>query len=528
MTFFERVLGGTMDMLDMIILSFVTVLVFALGYIIWSYVKGLKGSPRELYLLFFTKVTEYSAYGGMNLAFILYLSKDGGLGDISAGAFIGYFSVILTVFTMLVGSVCDTIGVKKTLLIGNITLLIGRFFLPQLDDVWLAAALGFFPMAIGIAVTGPVLSVGIKRLTTKETSALGFGLFYTLMNVGWAVGAWIFDFVRTSIGEHTIVTIKSTIIPALETDMSTYQVIFAIGFLLTIPDFFAILFMRDGAKVDESGKVIFEPVGEGINKGKTFLHTLVNAVKETGKATALKFRTVFTEKAFFIFLGMIGILVFVRLTFYHFHYTFPPYAIRTLGEGLKIGSIYGVLNPVMVVFFTPLFAALTKKISSYKMLAIGTLLSAASVFIAVIPGEIFAPLMDTWVAELIYNRWLEIPKEIWQPHLIGLVIFVIIFTLGEVIWSPRLMQFVAHIAPKGKEGAYISLSYLPYFGAKLFVGPLSGWLVSEYTPLDEAGNVLSSYPNHYMVWLWIGSMAMLTPIGLFIFRKRYIQAEITA
>ena len=27
------------------------------------YVKGLWGAPRELYLLYFTKVTEYSAYG---------------------------------------------------------------------------------------------------------------------------------------------------------------------------------------------------------------------------------------------------------------------------------------------------------------------------------------------------------------------------------------------------------------------------------------------------------------------------------
>ena len=53
-------------------------------------------------------------------------------------------------------------------------------------------------MAIGIAIMGPVLSVGIKYFTTPETSALGFGMFYTLMNVGWAIGAYIFDTIRAA------------------------------------------------------------------------------------------------------------------------------------------------------------------------------------------------------------------------------------------------------------------------------------------------------------------------------------------
>lgn len=373
-------------------------------------------------------------------------------------------------------------------------------------------------MAIGIAVTGPVLSVGIKKFTTKETAALGFGLFYTLMNVGWAIGAWIFDTVRTTFGEHSMVQTP------LGFEMSTYQIIFTIGFLLTIPDFFAILFMRDNVELDDEGKIVELPSEETKTDGNIFT-TLAATVKKTGKETTKKFATVFTEKAFWIFIGMLGVLVFVRLTFYHFHYTFPKYAIRTIGEGLKVGSIYGVLNPTMIVFLVPFIASLTKKISSFKMLAVGTTISASSVFIAAIPEQTFAPLLNTWVGELIFNRWLDIPTHMWKPHVIGLVIFVILFTLGEALWSPRLMQFVAEIAPKGKEGSYISLSYLPYFGAKLFVGPLSGWLVSTYTPLDETGKALAHYPNHFMVWIWIGSIAMLTPIGLVLLRRKFAGAE---
>ena len=40
----------------------------ALGVIIWNYAKGLRGSPRELWLIILYKFIEYSAYAAMNMA----------------------------------------------------------------------------------------------------------------------------------------------------------------------------------------------------------------------------------------------------------------------------------------------------------------------------------------------------------------------------------------------------------------------------------------------------------------------------
>ena len=97
------------------------------------------------------------------------------------------------------------------------------------------------------------------------------------------------------------------------------------------------------------------------------------------------------------------------------------------------------------------------------------------------------------------------------------------------------MQFAATVAPKGKEASYIALAVLPTFIGKLMAGPLSGWLVSTYTPeipeLNGAPGILATgeigarYANHYMVWVFVGSIAMITPIGLMIFRKAFKNAE---
>ena len=91
---------------------------------------------------------------------------------------------------------------------------------------------------------------------------------------------------------------------------------------------------------------------------------------------------------------------------------------------------------------------------------------------------------------------------------------LIIFTIGEAIWSPRLMQFTAEVAPKGKEGSYMALSMLPWFLAKFVVGYLSGWLLNQYVPVDA-----TSYPDHYMVWVWIGGVALISPVSLFLIRR---------
>jgi len=72
----SRLVSGNADGLDWFLFAAGVMLIVALVWIIWSYVRGLRGSPRELYLMFFTKVTEFSAYGAANMAFVLYLNRD--------------------------------------------------------------------------------------------------------------------------------------------------------------------------------------------------------------------------------------------------------------------------------------------------------------------------------------------------------------------------------------------------------------------------------------------------------------------
>ena len=492
----------------------------ALVFIIWNYVKGLWGSPRDMWLLFLYKVLEYTAYASMNMALVLWLSKDCGLGDISAGFYILVWSTMLSVMAMVAGALVDTIGIRRTLIISIIFLMISRFFMAWVTNPWLIFFLGFLPLAIGFAIVGPLVSVAIKRYTTKEGAALGFGLFYVVMNLAYAIGGWFFDWVRDTYAQKDAVgkildENFGTVLYGMH--FSTYQLFFVFGFLFTCVSLFVIMFIRDGVEMTEDGIIVNPPKEHGSG---------LAALKNATIATAKMIYSVIREPYFWVFIGMLAITVFVRFVFFHFHYTFPKYGIRVLGEGAKIGSIYGVLNPVLIIFLVPLVASITKKVSSYRLMIVGSFISSLSCFIAVMPASWFAAWTPSVIGDLIFIKWLGMadsvealmaappPSEYWP-----LIIFITVFTVGEAIWSPRLMQFTAEIAPKGKEGSYIALSVLPFFAAKFVAGPMSGWLVSRYTPLDEAGKALASYPEHHMVWIWIGGMAVFTPILLLIFRN---------
>ena len=71
-----RITGDSATGLDWFLAVCALLLLIALVGLMWGYIKGLRGHPRELWLMFFTKLTEYSAYGAASSIFVLFLQND--------------------------------------------------------------------------------------------------------------------------------------------------------------------------------------------------------------------------------------------------------------------------------------------------------------------------------------------------------------------------------------------------------------------------------------------------------------------
>jgi len=461
----------------------------------------LRTAPRELWIIYFAYILENLAYklsSGQMLP--LWLKHDLGFSDTDKGLTIGIWSALMTLVMVLVGSLTDVLGIRRTFLLGFLICLLARIGMLAQAAPWMALTFGLFPLAAGLALMSPVMTAAMKRYSTASQRSVAFSLYYALMNLGFALGDRFFDYLRNVMGEY-----GSWTLPMTNQHLSTYSVMILWSVVFTVPGLLLTwFFLRDGVEMTENGVVITPPVKRKIGDA----HPL--------KAAARLFGGLWQQPAFYRFLVFMVLVVGVRMIFLHINYTMPDFAVRELGPGAPFAQVSGMLNSLMILVLVPICGVLSQHISAYRMVSVGSLISALSVFFLAVPPVWFQGLADGWLGDLIVHRWLNVAGPV-NPIYIAIFLFIVMLSLGEALWSPRLYEYAAAIAPKGQEASYMALSYLPYFFAKLGAGTLSGWLLTNFCPENGPR-------NSTVMWMIIGLIAFITPVGTFVFRK-YIQVH---
>ncbi len=184
------------------------------------------------------------------------------------------------------------------------------------------------------------------------------------------------------------------------------------------------------------------------------------------------------------FMAFIFVLLPVRTMFAHQWLTMPHYIMRCFPDavGARYEWFQG-LNPLIITFAVPLVAAMTRKVNVISMMIVGTVVSALSTFI----------LATT-------------------PDVTLLITYILVFSLGEAIWSSRFFEYVAELAPAGQVGAYMGLAGIPWFLAKFTTGLYSGTMLELFIPEQGA-------QDSGTLWAIYGLIALASPIGLLLIRR---------
>ena len=464
----------------------------------------LFGAVRELWIVFALAGLGNVAYRLVNFTLTLWLSSDLGLSDVRAGMVVTIWSAGVTLTAVLVGSLTDALGLRKTFLLAFGLCILSRVFLTFTTLAWLALGCGLVLLAIGEGMTTPSKVAALRRYTSTAQRSIAFSVFYAIMNAGFFLAVYISDALRAGLGEH-----GQFKVPGLGFPLSTYQTSFLVSLVLSVPSLLLVCFwLREGVEATDQGVVI--TAGKPRYPGASILWAMVWSVRDTLRETARIFAGLWRHPGFYKFLAFLGFAAFVKMIFLHMDYTYPKFGIRELGEGAQIGHLYG-LNNILIVFLAPLAGALTQRIPAYRMVILGSFIAAASVFILALPPQLFRAMADGWVGHYIAHSWLGVSGTV-NPYYVMICLFVVMLSIGEACYSPRLYEYTAAIAPKGQEASYMAMSVLPFFVAKLAVAPLSGVLLSLYCP--AAG------PRHSgTLWLVIGLTTMIAPVGLLVFRR---------
>jgi MFS family permease len=464
----------------------------------------LKGAQRELWLTFAIKLLIISAYSVTNKTLILWLSSDLGFNDQHAGALVGWvWAPAMTIFTLLAGSVTDAVGLRRTFFFGVFVCLVARAVMVFTTIPWLALAGGLFPLVIGEALGTPVLIAAARRYSTTRQRSISFSIIYMVMNVGYLIAARIFDYVRQTLGEHGHLSLFGM-------EITTYRTLFlvSLGFeILLLP---TIYFLRRGAEAtDEGVRFTAEPVRYATG---AFFERIWFTTRDSALDTIRLFRRLLSQSVFYRLLVFLLLIGFLKLIFLQMDYVFPKFGIRELGEGAPIGQL-SAINYLLIILLVPTIGALTQQFSAYRMVIVGGIICAASVFVMALPTAWFQGPANGAIGQWLGHSYLGVKGNI-HPYYIMTAIYIAIFSVGEAFYSPRVYEYAAAIAPRGQEASYGALSYIPFLLGKLLVGS-AGWLLAAFCP--EKGP-----RNSGMMWLIFALAASIAPIGLFSLR-RYIR-----
>jgi len=423
-------------------------------------------APRALWGINLSYVIEGLTYFGVLGLLAIYFNEYIGLNDVEAGIMVGVLTWGITLAMLFLGATVDWIGIRKALLIALFSFLAGRILLSLAPEAgttglwssshWISM-IGILGIVIGLGIYQPACYTAIKKFTTKENAAMGYAMLYALMNLGGFLPGLISPPIRHKLGMLGVFWV--------------YVILTVVGILVVV-----IILSKKTVEEALARNASEESSEEGTaNVSEEEPSGFVERVRYYARNIPLKD----VRFMFFIF-----ILIPVQTLFAHNWLTLPQYFSRAFtGVVSENFEFFVNFNPILIFILTPIVTALTVKKDTYKMMIIGTTVMAAPTFFLAM-----------------------------GPTLFNVFAYLIIMTIGEAMWQPRFLAWIAEIAPKNMTGLYMGIGQFPWFVTKFITSLYSGWFLMHYAPMGAPPDQL----NTETLWLIYGCIAMISPVALFL------------
>ncbi len=438
--------------------------------------RVLKETRQEYWGIQIINFLDCAFYFAMLTIATVFLSEDLGLSDKQAGYTTAIFTSATTLMLLFSGLCTDWLGIKKSLHISMSAMLVLRLgmvvvgLVPALPHRGILAAVLFLLMAPFMAGIQTVFQSACQRFTTSRSRSAGFNLWYLFMNLGGVVAGFMIDVIRLKL--H---------LPNVH--------VFTMGALT------ALLSLIAGVMFVRREEQLTSPDEAPDDRAKP-------AVASPRKPPLQLFREVIREPALWRLMVLMALILGVRAVFAYLYLLMPKYWLRTIGPDAAIG-VLNTINPIGIVIGLILFIPLTNKFKVFDLLIFGAMISAFALFPMALPWRIYG-------------------LDIAHAHYLMAILCMVIVTFGEVIWSPKLNEYTAAIAPKGQEGTYLGLSLIPWFLAKTVVSLLSGHMLAKWSPetvaingvnvpLQQAmiNNQVTYWQSPSAMWLILGAYAVV-------------------
>jgi len=381
------------------------------------------------------------------------------------GKISGWFVSAIYILPILAGVFIDKFGFRKTLFACFAIFTLGYFVIalsalsagqPFTEALGVRnfLLLGLGVTAMGGALIKPCIVGTVARTSPEKSRNLGFSIYYTLVNIGGALGPLIGLHLRKKYGIE-------------------FVILFASGATLLLA-LLTLLFFK-------------EPPDDGTEK-KSFRKVFGDMVLVFGNFKFLLFLILFS-----------GFWVM----FYQIFFLLPFYVKNVLHY--ENFEVIESVDAYAIIFLTVPLAALARKMRPANAILLGFLFSSlAWVIISWQQLPLFTQCADRLGEFLVIIGWTP-------PLLFTVAGFTVVglfvYAIGEAMQSPRFYEYVSTLAPPGQIGTFMGFAFLPIALGSFAAGYLADWLKERFVHGDQADPTM---------WFCIAAIGLLTTALLYL------------
>ncbi len=465
------------------------------------------------------EMVERLAYYGVRSVATIYgeaaVSKGGlGITPGEMGIIFAIWTGIQSFVPVFTGGISDRYGYKETIAVSTVikicAYLIMAFF-PTFNGFFAGAIV----LALGTAVFKPGIQGTLVKSTTRENSSMAWGIFYQTVNIGGFLGPIVAGYLRK---------------------MSWQNVFFACAAIISI-NFLLLLIYKEQGKEERLAR------NKKVKAGKIKQDSLVvESLREITKPHVWTYLLVFSG-FWFMFHSLFDVLPLfidqwvdtsdiVRSIFGEGggkdHWLSGFFVLREDGMSFAPEGMLNV-NAGLIMLTCFFFAWISGKMRATTSMIVGSLFASAGLFLCGVASAGWA------------------------------VVFAIsMFSIGEMLSSPKFSEFMGNFAPSDKKAMYLGFSQIPvgiggalegYIGLNLYdhYGSKDAFardLIAERGLMDastieaikngeafdklveltgEAPQALTDilYQSHDvgMVWNIMGVVGILSAIGIYMYGR---------
>ncbi|MCC6748420.1 MAG: MFS transporter [Deltaproteobacteria bacterium] len=392
------------------------------------------------------EMIERLAYYGVKAVATLYArdpASKGGLGlDMSQfGTILMVWALLQSVVPVFTGGLSDRYGYKETIFASTVVKIAGYLvmgFFPTFNGFFAGAVL----LATGTAIFKPGIQGTLVKSTTRQNSSMAWGIFYQTVNIGGFIGPLVAGKMRK---------------------LAWRNVFFACAGIISC-NFLMLLTYREVGKDERLRRARLR------KEGKLEQRSLAGeALRELGKRHVWVYLLIFSG-FWFMFNA-----IFDVLPAYLEDWVDTRGVVTTLfgagGAESALAKFFIVmskdgkeiqpegmlnLNAGLIMTTCFLFAALSGRLRATSSMVIGTLFAALAL---VLSG--YATV-----------GWLS-------------VFAILVFSVGEMLSSPKFSEFIGNFAPDDKKAMYLGFSQIPLAVGWTLEGKVGPWLYETFASKDR-------------------------------------------